>query len=197
MKTLNTILLIFICLGANAQHDSTASQPKNYLSIELDPAPFILGGYSVSLKYSPGKLTHITFMGSVYSSKFPDKMMEKSNFEKGFRNLKINTSYAFFADYFIKPDRSGFHFGPSVFLYSKSIGTTSSADVANFKSIYPNIRAGYVYKPFKKAGFYINPWFNIGKEFALDNNNGIDGRKYSAGPISYIIAIHFGYQVTF
>lgn len=197
MKTLNIILLLIICFNANAQNDSTISRSKNYLSIELDPAPFILGGYSFSMKYSPRKLTHFTFIGSVYSSKFPDKMMSKPNFEKGFRNMKLNTSYAFFADYFIRHDRRGFHFGPSAFLYSKSVGSNSSADVANFKSIYPNIRLGYMYKPFKKSGFYINPWFNLGKEFALDNNNSIEGNEFSSNAISYIIAIHFGYQITF
>ncbi len=190
-------MLAFICLKANAQNDSITSHSKNYLSIEIDPAPFILGGYSFSLKYSPEKLNHVAFMGSVYSSKFPDKMMSEANYENGFRDLKINTSYAFFADYFIKPDRSSFHFGPSVFLYSKSVGSTSSSDKANFKSLYPNIRVGYVYRPFKDNGFYINPWFNFGKEIVLDNNNSIEGKEFLMSKTTYVIAIHFGYQITF
>lgn len=197
MKTLNIMLLIFISLKSTAQSDSVANQSTNYLALELDPAPFILGGCSFSVKYSPEKLNHIAFTGSVYRSKFPDKMMSKSNYENGFRNLRINTSYALFADYFIKQDRSGFHVGPSVFLYSKSVGTNLSSEVANFKSIYPNVRIGYVYKPFKKNGFYINPWFNFGKEFALDNNNVIGGNEFSSGAFSYILAIHLGYQITF
>lgn len=197
MKNLIMILLAFACIKANAQQNLTTGHSKNYLSIELDPAPFILGGYSFSLKYSPEKLKHFTFMGSVYSSAFPDQMMSKTNYDNGFRNLKINTSYAFFTDYFIRDDRSGFHFGPSVFLYSKSVGTTSSSDITTLNSIYPNMRVGYVYKPFKNNGFYINPWLNIGKEFVLDNNNVIDGQKFSIDKMSYVIAIHLGYQVFF
>ena len=197
MKTLNVILLIFINLAANAQCDSVANQSNNYLALELDPAPFILGGCSFSVKYSPEKFNHIAFTGSVYCSKFPDRMMSKSNYENGFRNLRINTSYALFADYFIKQNRTGFYFGPSVFLYSKSVGTIASSEVADFKSIYPNLRIGYVYKPFKRNGFYINPWFNFGKELALDNNNSIAGKEFSSNPFSYILAIHLGYQITF
>lgn len=35
--------------------------------------------------------------------------------------MKIETSYALFVDYFIKSNRTGFHTGPSVFFYSKSM----------------------------------------------------------------------------
>jgi hypothetical protein len=197
MKTINIILLIFAFVNANAQTEPITGSSKNYLSIELDPAPFILGGYSFSLKYSPAKLNHVTFMGSIYSSEFPDNMMSKTNYENGFRNLKINTSYAFFADYFLKPNRSGFHFGPSIFLYDKTIESNTSTDITNFKSIYPNIRIGYVYKPFKNNGLYLNPWFNFGKEFVIDGDNSIEGQEFSANKVTYVMAIHLGYQITF
>jgi hypothetical protein len=197
MKTLLTFLLFFICIQSDAQNANTGNPSKNYLSLELDPAPFILNGYSFSLKYSPASVSHLAIMGSVFSSEFPDKMMDKSNYDRGFRNLKINTSYAFFTDYFLKPDKSGLYFGPSVFLYSKTVELNSSDEVANFKSIYPNVRIGYVYKPFKKVGFYLNPWFNVGKEFVLDNKNYIEGEEFSSSKLTYIIAIHLGYQFTF
>jgi hypothetical protein len=203
MKTLQIILLLLISASANAQsakptcrmNDTTSCYSKNYWSVEVDPAPFILGGYSFSLKYSSDRFKHLTFMGSVYRSEFPDNMMSNKNYENGFRNLKINTSTAFFADYFIKSNRTGFHFGPSVFYYCKSVGSNSTDEVANFKSVYPNIRAGYVFKPFKNNGFYINPWFNVGKEFVIGNNNSIDNTEFVPDKISYIVAIHLGYQL--
>ncbi len=197
MKTIQIFLLVLVSLQLNAQNDNTQIISKNYLSLELDPAPFLLGGYSFSLKYSPKNANHFSFMGSVYSSEFPDKMMGKSNYEKGFRDLKIETSFAFFADYFLKNDRTGFHFGPSVFLYSKSVGLENTVERTSFNSIYPNIRIGYVYKPFMKSGFYINPWFNLGKEYVLDDKNYIEGLEYSTENISYVLAIHLGYRIIF
>ena len=167
------------------------------ISIEVDPAPFILGGYSVSLKYSPQTMRHLTVMGSVYSSALPDKMMDKSNYEKGFRDLKIETSYALFADYFMKPNRTGFHAGPSVFFYSKSVESHPDARRQNFHSIYPNVRIGYVYKPFKKCGLYFNPWFNMGKELVTKRDNVAQGEIFIPGRFSYILALHVGYQVRF
>ncbi len=197
MKTLHFILLLCICLETNAQNASISNRSKNYISMELDPAPFLLGGYSFSLKFSPQTLDHFTFMGSMYSSNFPDAMMSKSNYDRGFRELKINTSYALFADYFIRNNRSGFHFGPSVFLYSKSVKNNSADGRANFRSIYPNIRAGYVLRPFKNCGLYLNPWLNVGKELMLSKANSIGERKFMSDKITYVPAIHIGYQVMF
>src|SRR5688500_9604964 len=98
MKTFQTIILVLICLNLYGQSEDKVIQTKDYLAIEIDPAPFILGGYSFSVKFSPKKNTHISYMASIYSSNFPDKMMSQENFNKGLRDLKIKTSYAVFAD---------------------------------------------------------------------------------------------------
>lgn len=197
MKTLTILSLIFISFGAIAQHEANSAQSKSYLAVELDPAPFILGGYSFSLKYNPAKLKNWTFMGSVYSSDLPENMISDKNLANGFRNLKIRTSFAAFADYFFKSSKTGLHAGPSVFYYAKSVGSISGSQVSNFKSIYPNLRVGYMYKPFKKIGLYIDPWLNIGKECLIDGEASIEGNEFQLNSISYIIALHIGYQVSF
>lgn len=203
MKTLKIALLLLIGLNANAQitdkkcsrKDSTDCSGTAYLSIEVDPAPFILGGYSFSVKFSPAKLKHVTFMGSIYSSDFPDKMMVDENYENGFRNMKIKTSSAFFADYFLKENRTGFHFGPSVFFYNKSVEHTSSNEVANYNSVYPNLRAGYVFAPFKNCGLYLNPWINFGKEIVVGDKATINDKEFVGESFSYIVALHVGYRL--
>lgn len=197
MKTIQIILPILFALNVNAQNDTTVLDSKNYLSIELDPAPFLLGGYSVSLKWSPEHTNHFSVMGSLFGSKFPDKMMSKTNYNNGFRDLTIKNSYALFIDYFLKDDRTGLHFGPSVFLYSRSVGLPDNIERTNFKSIYPNLRVGYVYKPFKRSGFYLNPWVNFGKEIVLTNNDFLNKVEYSITGFSYILAVHLGYKVSF
>lgn len=195
---MKTILLSFIAglcfMQAAAQNDSAK---LNYLSLEFDPAPFILGGYSVSLKYSNKNLPHFTVMGSVYGSGFPDRMMNKTNAEKGWTDLKIEPSTALFTDYFIRSDRKGFHWGPSVFLYNKTVGLSGTAERIRFQSIYPNIRAGYVYQPFKKSGFYINPWVNFGKEMVIGGKTAIGETRFSQARFQYIIAVHLAYSIRF
>lgn len=191
-----------IGLNVNAQHadkkcqsrDTTECNTNNYISVEVDPAPFILGGYSFSLKYSPAKFRHFSLMGSVYRSDFPDKMMSEENYENGFRNLKIKTSYAIFTDYFLRENRTGFYFGPSVFFYNKSVESNTTTEVVNFESVYPNLRVGYVLKPFKNSGFYINPWVNFGKEIITNKNEFFNQNDFVSEDFSYIVAIHLGYR---
>jgi hypothetical protein len=136
-------------------------------------------------------------MGSVYSSKLPDNLLSKENYDNGFRDVELKTSYALFADYFLKANRTGFHFGPSAFLYNKTVGMEESAEEMNFKSVYPNIRVGYLFHPFSGSGFYLNPWVNFGKEFIIDGDKSVNGVQYSTSGLSYIVAIHLGYRVTF
>lgn len=197
MKALTIALLLLCSVQAGAQTDSTAGLHKHELAAEFDPAPFILGGYSVSLKYSPARHNHLTLMGSVYSSPFPDRMISKPNYNAGFRDLRIETSFAFFADYFLRDDRNGFHFGPSVFVYSKSVGHELGTGRTAFRSIYPNVRAGYVYTPFKKLGFYINPWVNAGREMKIAGSDELEGHAFTAPKCSYIMAVHVGYRHRF
>lgn len=197
MKTITIALMLLAAINAGAQTDSTAGVLKNEIAVEFDPAPFILGGYSVSVKYSPARWNHISMMGSVYSSHFPDRMMSKPNFNAGFRDLRIETSFAFFADYFLRDDRNGFHFGPSVFVYSKSVGHELTSERTAFRSIYPNVRAGYVYTPFKKLGFYINPWINAGREMKITGSDILEGHTFAAPKCSYIMAVHVGYRHRF
>jgi hypothetical protein len=194
-KQMKKIIHLSILLTLATTLTGQNSVSKNYLALELDPAPFILGGYSFSFKYSAAALPHFALTGSIYGSPMPDNMISRANRLSGFHHLTINCSYALFADYFIRDDRSGFYFGPSVFFYSKSVSIGESRQ--HFKSTYPNLRAGYVYRPFKKCGFYLNPWLNVGRELQSTDSHNPGEAAFSLPAISYILALHIGYQVTF
>lgn len=189
MKKLNTLILsLFFAINVIGQSESTTQ-----LSIEIDPAPFILGGYSFSLKYAPKSLPKTAFMASVYGSEFPNSMMNSTNKDNGWTDLKLETSYAVFAEFYLNNKRRGFYYGPSVFLYNKSVELASTNQEAKFKTIYPNIRAGYIWYPFKAVDLYLNPWLNIGSEINLDNNNHINEIEFEASSLHYIVALHIGY----
>ncbi len=190
MKLLLIISAILFSISTKAQD----TIKTNYISLELDPAPFILGGYSFSLKYSPKNMPKTAFMASVYGSDFPNSMMSKENQENGWTNLKLETSYAVFAEFYLKNNRRGFYYGPSMFLYNKSVELSSTNEITKFRTLYPNLRAGYVWYPFKNINLYLNPWFNIGSEINIDNNNSLNGIDYKPSKFYYIVALHIGYS---
>jgi len=191
MKQILITLAIVIGIPAVAQETVKTSN----ISLEIDPAPFILGGYSFSIKYSPKEFPKTAFMASVYGSDLPDAMMSKQNKEKGWSNLRLETSYAIFAEFYLKNNRRGFYFGPSVFLYRKSVQLNSANERTKFKSLYPNLRAGYIWYPFKKVNVYLNPWVNIGSEINIDTKNRFGEVHYEANKLNYIAALHIGYSL--
>ena len=189
MKQLLTASLLFFHFSLLAQVES-----RRQFAVEVDPAPYILGGYSVSLKYSPKKMPKTAFMASVYRSNFPDGMLTGENKSKGWTDMKIKTSYALFAEFYLNEGRKGFYFGPSVFLYNRNITLAQTRTSTSFQTIYPNLRAGYIWYPFKKQSFYLNPWLNIGSEIGLDNKNRVGETEYTPNRFNYIVALHLGYS---
>lgn len=196
MKKTFCLLLLTTLLNASSQTDSLPLSKKNILSLEVDPAPFILGGYSISLRYIPKKTGRMSFMFSSYGSSFPDAMMDKTNYNKGFRNLKIKPSTAFFLDYFLNNKQKGWHLGPSIFAYSKTVELKNYPGNISFYSLYPNLRLGYLFK-ISNSGFYINPWLNVGKEIFISGEKATNEMEYSLNAYSYIVALHLGYRISF
>lgn len=195
MKKITTLLLLVFKITMFGQASTTKSvATKGMLALELDPAPFILKGYSVSIKFSAKQTSHFTGMCSVYGSNFPDGMMDKRNYNLGFRNMRIKTSGAFFLDYFLNNRRTGLHAGPSVFYYSRNVQKIDKERDINFNTVYPNLRIGYVWKFSRRCGFYVNPWLNVGREFySGKHNNGFES-GFLLNNMSYIVALHLGYM---
>lgn len=190
MKQLVFFLAVLTSLNIFAQVDST----KHLLAIELDPAPIVLKGYSFSLKYSPKKLPKFAFMASIYSSDFPDGMMNKTNKENGWTDLRLEPSYAIFLEYYLNNQQKGFYFGPSIFLYNKSVSLKTANKRVSFSTIYPNLRVGYIWYPFRKIDLYINPWLNLGSEINIDKKYFLNDVEFLPNKFNYVVAVHIGYS---
>lgn len=191
MKPILIALITIVSVASFAQD----TEKKSFLSLELDPAPFALRGYSFSLKYSPKKAPKTALMASVFSSEFPNSMLSSTNKDKGWTDLKLEPSYAVFAEFYTNSNRRGFYYGPSVFLYNKSVELTSANQRASFSTLYPNIRAGYVWYPFKAVDLYVNPWLNVGSEINIDNKNSLNGIDFEPSKFYFILAVHIGYSI--
>ena len=66
-KTGFFIFLLFLTASIFGQN-----REGTQLALEIDPAPYLLKGYSISLKYGPKKTPKVAYMASVYQSDFPE-----------------------------------------------------------------------------------------------------------------------------
>ena len=85
--------------------------------------------------------------------------------------------------------------GPSLFFYNKSVTLKPSNREIEPTTLYPNLRIGYIYYPFKNTGFYLNPWVNFGSEVNSNGPHSIDAVEFEAAKFYYIIALHLGYSI--
>ncbi len=194
------ILLLTLAIAPCAAHAQTTTRTEvagSSVSLELDPAPFFLKGYSFSLRYAPKRLSHWSAMASLFSSHFPDGMMMDVNKEAGWRNARIGPSQALFVDYSITGNGEGLFFGPSVFLYHRSVTHEPAGTICSFTTAYPNLRAGWTWFPFKHAGLYVSPWVNVGREIMVSGQPHAEAPVYALPDYSCIVAVHLGYRCRF
>jgi hypothetical protein len=199
-KHIGKLAILFIGLVAIANqtiHAQEYKEKEHSASLELDPAAFILKGYSFSLKYSNEKLPNWSVMVSGFAGNYPNSLLAESNKSRGWTDLKFRCSNALFVDYHIKPSRKGLFFGPSVFSYKNEVKNSTTNQTISFRTIYPNVRVGYNWFPFKKLDLYLSPWINVGKEFSIDKNNISKGIEYSTAQVKYVAALHIGYNYRF
>ena len=183
-----TLVIFAHCLQAQT------NSGKTVLAIEIDPAPYLTGGRSVFVRYKKD-VSKISVSAAVFGgSELPGFLMTKENKNNGFTAEKIRLGYAVFGDYFMKGEHKGLYFGPSLFLYNKSISKTNSPETARYSVLYPNVRLGYIWYPFSRINLYVTPWLSLGSEINLDSKNEINGVKYKPRILDYIVAIHFGYS---
>lgn len=185
-------LLIFSFMGLLMAGSAFAQKP--FVAIELDPAPFVLSGYSVSLKVAPPQWKRFTLMGSVFSAHMPDAMMRKSNRDNGWTGVHIMQSAALFVDYYPSATQRGWHTGPNFFWYDRSMFNEVLQLSGGYKSGLYGWRAGYVWQPVRKAPIYLNPWLLAGWESAFPGQAKQPG--FQTNGFSWILAVHVGWGMS-
>ena len=191
-----TFFSLFSPFIGEAQEQVPINGPTSSISLELDPTPFLLNGYSFSLRYSPKSHSNWSIMTSCFAADFPDRMLTDENTANGWSDLQFRSSNALFIDYSLRSDGRGFFFGPSVFVYNNKVSHEPSDHEYSFRSIYPNMRLGYTWFPFKQNGFYVSPWLNLGSEMVLGDASFKDAPKYVPSSFKYIVAVHLGYRLS-
>lgn len=188
---MKTILKIISCsyfslavISIYAQGDRPQS-----LSIGIDPLVIgVLNGFEVEAAYSFGKnRIAVEYLGAelpaVWNSQIDDfEKVSASIFEIAYSR-------------FIRSDQKGFHYGLAFSQFSNfevetEGGQTLSKDISKL-----GLRLGFIWFPFKKVNFFVEPLFNFGfylNDEELDFGNGQLFEKVSfagSGPV-----LHLGWK---
>ena len=167
-------------------------------SLETDPMPYFLNGYSVHTQVSFEKLSHWRFgMGGFYME-YPEFMinLEPDNKDKGW-NVHMH-GMAFAVEYYLKRQTEGLFMGAAFLTGFFEVSNNNvSNEKINYTSFLPTFRIGYRWLPFKDNGFYILPWFGLGVTASKAPDTQVGSMEYVVNRVTPLVSLHVGYEFNF
>jgi hypothetical protein len=175
-----TLLLVAATSTAHAESDLR-------LHLEVDPQPFVLGGYGIQ----PGiRYGHLRAALGNFRLDVPDAITELGG-NDGFHQ-ELRHSNALYILYFLE-DRSGFAFGGSLRLLRLSFTRDGETDTAKTWELGPEAIAGYKWHP-TRHGFYLMPWVAVGVTFYRNGDATVAGRTYDPLPVNLFATMNIGWE---
>ncbi len=187
------LAMISISTGLVYSQDKKTEERGTY-SIETDPATFAFGGFAAHIRLKPCHSDHWVFGAGVYAMDYPDFLvnMISDNKDKGW-NVRINSAFGLFGEYYFKEANSKWFTGLQVGLQNYKI---TNDNIANAEAKYSNIlimpSIGYNWQPFR-VPFYIKPWLGLGYTAKISGENSINTATYKIAPITAFVTVHVGY----
>ena len=159
------------------------------IHLEIDPQPFILGGYGIQ----PGvRYNHLRAGLGNFSLDVPDAIAQLGG-NDGFHQ-HVRPSNALYILYFLN-DRSGLAFGGSLRLLRLSTTRDGETETAKTWEFGPEAIAGYKWMP-TKYGFYVMPWVAVGVTLYRNHDATVAGRTYDPLPVNLFATVNIGYELS-
>lgn len=163
------------------------AEPDIRLHLEVDPQPFILGGYGIQ----PGiRYNHLRAGLGNFRLDVPDAITELGG-NDGFHQ-QVRHSNALYILYFLG-DRSGFAFGGSLRLLRVTFTRDGETDEAKTWQFGPEAIAGYKWHP-TSYGFYVMPWVAVGVTLHESGDPTVAGRTYDPLPLNLFATVNLGWE---
>lgn len=193
MKLTSLSLAAAIALAAS----TAGAETPHRLHVELDPLPFVLGGYGGQIGVRPAPLPRWRFAVASFSLDVPDRVAELGG-NDGF-SLRVRPSIAGYALYYPSEGRGGWAFGGSLrylrFRYTRADTPGESADVgqASFEVI-----AGYKLHPVSTGwarGFFAQPWLTVARRLVTRGDAVVGSRTYDPLPLDVFFTVNLGWEL--
>ena len=191
MEKLQSYLVIFF-LALSLPATSEPSPGK--LSLEVDPATYLLGGYSIHMRLYPDTLPMWRLGAGVYSMDMPDAFidMNSDNRDENW-DVEINRGVGLFAERYFDKSRTGWFVGVQTgtqkYELENALLTTGRTD---YTSALLMPYGGYLQE--LTPNIYIQYWAGIGYNKKIDGSTTLAGEGYDIAPFIGFATLHLGYK---
>ena len=181
-----------VLVSATIATSSTARADDTRLHVELDPLPFLLGGYGVQLGVAPGPLPGWRFGLGNFSLDVPDFAAQRNSDNDGF-HIHVRRSHALYGLHFFS-DLRGWCVGGSVrYLRLEYTHDNTPDERARIGELSVEAIGGYKWHP-TKAGFYVMPWLAIALPLASSDTATVGDATYEADFVQVFATANIGWQ---
>lgn len=194
MKNKATKLILSLAMVTLLASMALGQDQKTRLSLEIDPATFVFGGYSAHLRIQPKSCQHLLVGLGAYAMDMPEPMVNinAKNRNNGW-NVRINQGLGLFGEYYFGHVNEKFFTGAQIGLQEYKLENDNAEGSTNFTDLLVMAYGGYSWKPFNN-GFYLKPWAGIGYLRELSGSNNLNGDVYDKSPITMFATLHMGFQ---
>jgi hypothetical protein len=164
------------------------------LSLEIDPATFILRGYSFHIRYQPMVSKRLLIGVGTYAFDMPQPLINLNgmNKDEGWK-VKVRNAYSLYGELFFKEANYGWFIGEQVgFQRFRVSNNKEAAGPAKFNCLVLMTYLGYSWHPYK-GSFYIKPWVGLGYTSRVDGTNTVGSMRYDIAPLIPFFTFHIGY----
>lgn len=171
-----------------------ASAEPHRVHAEVDPLPFILGGYGGQIGYRSPSLPRWRFAVASFALDLPDPIAELGG-NDGF-SVELRPSLAAYVLYYGSGRRGGLALGGSIrFLRPSYSRDDTPGERADAGELSVEAIAGYKWHPFA-AGFYLQPWLAIARTLAETGDEPvIGGERYEPLFLSLFATVNVGWEL--
>ncbi|MCA9673605.1 MAG: hypothetical protein H6709_11935 [Kofleriaceae bacterium] len=158
--------------------------------LDIEPAAWLLGGYSVHVGVTPPAEPRLVLSAGAYAFDVPSALVDlaSGNRDQGW-DVRLYLGYGAFADYFVgaAPDR-GWVVGAQ--LGAQHTEATLDGEAYRFVSALILLRAGYEWHP-TREGLFVFPWLGAAITRAIAGDAG----PYDTIPVTPYAAIDLGWRL--
>jgi len=182
-----------IALLLLAAGPATADEPHR-LHAEVDPLPFILGGYGGQIGFRAAQAPRLRFAVASFALDVPDPVAQLDSDNDGF-HIRVRPSGAFYCLYFLSGTRGGWVAGGSLrylrLEYSHDDVPDAETDVGELSV---EAIAGYKWHPWD-AGFYLQPWVTVARALARSDEAVVGDHEYQQMFVQLFATVNLGWEL--
>lgn len=187
-------LVVFAVFALGLAAPSVARAERPVLRVDVEPAAYVLRGYSVHLRaVTPWQPRLVAGIGA-YGFDMPRMMVDLASDNRDEPwDVRLTAGGNVFADYFLgaHPDH-GWLAGAQLGVQRYRLRL--AGDEGAVTTLLVMARVGYEWHPWARRGFYLFPWLGAALGPELGGDTAVGGEDYALPPIVPYGAVELGWR---